>query len=75
MKKIDVFSEQNHEYNPLSENPQCFKICIWFPRHVFKDMVLFSAFILRAIQISHEFIGNQDNLISVLISTFPVIPS
>ena len=30
-------------YTPLSESSQCIKICIWFPRHVFKDMVLFSA--------------------------------
>ena len=30
-------------YIPLSESSQCIKICIWFPRRVFKDMVLFSA--------------------------------
>ena len=33
----------NHLYTPLSEISQCFKICIWFPCHVFKDTVLFSA--------------------------------
>ena len=38
-------------------------ICIWFPRHVFKAMVLFSAFVLRAIQYSHPICGNQDNLL------------
>ena len=31
---------ENQEYTPLSEIPQCFNICIWFPRRVFKDMVL-----------------------------------
>ena len=30
-------------HTPLSESSQCIKICIWFPRHVFKDMVLISA--------------------------------
>ena len=30
-------------HTPLSESSQCFKICIWFPRHMFKDLVLFSA--------------------------------
>ena len=30
-------------YTPLSESSQCIRICIWFPRHVFKDLVLFSA--------------------------------
>ena len=43
---------ENQEYTPLSEIPQCYKVCIWFPRRVFKDMVLFSAFVLRAIEFS-----------------------
>ena len=34
---------RNDVYTPSSESSQCIKICIWFPRHVFKDMVLFSA--------------------------------
>ena len=34
---------RNNVYTPLSESSQCFKICIWFPRRVFEDMVLFSA--------------------------------
>ena len=51
-KNSRVFFEKNHEHTPLGEIPQCFKICIWFPRHVFKDMVLFSALVLRAIDIS-----------------------
>ena len=34
---------RNNVYTPLSDCSQCIKICIWFPRHVFKDMVLFSA--------------------------------
>ena len=34
---------RNNVYTPLSECSQCIKICIWFPRHVFKDIVLFSA--------------------------------
>ena len=34
---------RNNVYTPLSEISQCIKICIWFPRRVFKDMVLFSA--------------------------------
>ena len=34
---------RNNVYTPLSESSQCIKICIWFPRRVFKDMVLFSA--------------------------------
>ena len=33
----------NHVYTPLSESSQCIRICIWFPRHLFKDMILFSA--------------------------------
>ena len=33
----------NHVYTLLSETSQSIKICIWFPRHVFKYMVLFSA--------------------------------
>ena len=32
-----------HVYTPLSERTQCIKICVLFPRHVFKDVVLFSA--------------------------------
>ena len=34
---------RNNVYTPLSESSQCIKIRIWFPRHVFKDIVLFSA--------------------------------
>ena len=34
---------RNNVYTPLSERSQCIKICIWFPRHVFKDMFLLSA--------------------------------
>ena len=34
---------RNNVYTPLSESSQCIKIYIWFPRHVFKDIVLFSA--------------------------------
>ena len=34
---------RNNVYTPLSESSQCIRICIWFPRHVFKDIVLFSA--------------------------------
>ena len=52
LKHPHGFFLKNHEYTPLSEIPQCFKICIWFPRGVLKDMVLFSAFVLRAIEIS-----------------------
>ena len=59
---MGFFSEKNHEYTLLSEIQQCFRIGIWFPRHVFKNKVLFSAFVLRAIQISHPFCGNQDKL-------------
>ena len=33
----------NHVYTLLSESSQRIRICIWFPRHVFKDMILFSA--------------------------------
>ena len=51
-KTLKGFFEKNHEHTPLGEIPQCFKICIWFPRHVYKDMVLFSAYVLRAIRIS-----------------------
>ena len=35
--------ESAYIHTPLSEKSQCFKICIWFPRHMFKDLVLFSA--------------------------------
>ena len=62
-KTLMIFEEKYHEYTPLSEFLQWFRISIWFPRHMFKDMVLFSAFVLRAFQFSHEFRGNQDNLI------------
>ena len=49
----DLFVTYTEGFNtPLGEIPQCFKICIWFPRHVYKDMVLFSAYVLRAIRIS-----------------------
>ena len=34
---------RNNVYTPLSESSQCIRICMWFPRHVFKDMVLLSA--------------------------------
>ena len=34
---------RNNVYTPLSESSQCCKICIWFPRHVFKDIFMFSA--------------------------------
>ena len=34
---------RNNVYTPLSESSQCIKSCIWFPRRVFKDVVLFSA--------------------------------
>ena len=34
---------RNNVYTPLNESSQCIKICIWFPRHVFKDIVLFFA--------------------------------
>ena len=30
---------RNNVYTPLSECWQGIKICIWFPRHVFKNMV------------------------------------
>ena len=43
---------KNHENTPLSEIQQCFRIGFRFPRHVFKNMVLFSAFVLRAIEFS-----------------------
>ena len=33
----------NRVYTPLSESSQCIKTCIWFPPHVFDDIVLFSA--------------------------------
>ena len=36
----------------LSEIQQCFRIGIRFPRHVFKNLVLFSAFVLGAIEFS-----------------------
>ena len=56
LKITEKTSQENvpetHAYTPLSENPQCFKICMWFPRRVFKDMVFFSALVLRAIEIS-----------------------
>ena len=35
--------ESAYIHTPLSESLQCIKICIWFPRHMFKDLVLFSA--------------------------------
>ena len=42
----------NHEYTPLRYIPECFKKCFWFPRHEFKDMVLFFAFTLRESELS-----------------------
>ena len=48
-------------YSPSSGIEQCFIICIWFPRHVYIDMVLFSAFVFTEIQSSYSFRGNQDN--------------
>ena len=53
--------EYNIMYSPLSGIQQCFIICIWFPRHAYKDMVLFSAFVFTEIQNSDSFRGNQDN--------------
>ena len=35
--------ESAYIHTPLSESLQGIKICIWFPRHMFKDLVLFSA--------------------------------
>ena len=52
----------NHVCTPLSESSQCIKICIWFPRHVFKDMVLFSALHSLRSQIILKIRGNRDSL-------------
>ena len=35
--------ESAYIHTPLSESSQCIRICIWFPSHMFKDLVLFSA--------------------------------
>ena len=35
--------ESAYTHTPSSESSQSIKICIWFPRHVFKELVLFSA--------------------------------
>ena len=59
---FNYFSEKNHIYTPLSRIQQCFNICIWFPRHVFEDMVLFSALVFWANRILLKFHGNQEIL-------------
>ena len=76
MKKIQGFFKINHEYTALGEIPQCFKICIWFPRHVYKDMVLFSAFVLRAIEISRSIPwkpGQSDKFPNIHILSDPIM--
>ena len=63
-EKIYLKKNKRYEYkilySPLSGIQQCFIISIWFPQHVYKDMVLFSAFVFTEIQISYSFRENQD---------------
>ena len=48
-------------YTALSESTQCIRICVWFPRHVFKDMALFFALLSLIKSIYTEKRGNQDS--------------
>ena len=76
LKHPHGFFLKNHEYTPLSEIPQCFKICIRFPRHVYKDMVLFSAFVLRAIRFSRSILwkpGQSDKCLSENWDTYQIV--
>ena len=41
-------------YTPLSESTQCMKLCVWFPRHVFEDMVLISALLSLSMSVCTE---------------------
>ena len=58
---------RNNVYTPLSESSQCIRICIWFPRHVFKDMVLLSA--LHSLSKSNyiEIRGNWDSYVEFVL--------
>ena len=47
-------------YTALSGSLQCIRICILFPLHVFKDMVLFSAFTSDGRRVIFRICGNQD---------------
>ena len=48
-------------YTPLSESTQCIRIYVWFPRHVFKDIALFSALLSLRESICTEKRANQDS--------------
>ena len=48
-------------YTTLSGSTQCIRICVWFQRHVFKHIALFSALLSSRESIYTEKRANKDS--------------